>query len=35
MMILNLAMGQFTPSIAINLYVTTHLATIPLEETFK
>lgn len=35
MMTLNLAIGQFTPPIAVNLYVTTHLAAIPLEDTFK
>lgn len=35
MMTLNLAIGQFTPPVAVNLYVTTHLADISLEETFK
>jgi tripartite ATP-independent transporter DctM subunit len=32
---LNLAIGQFTPPVAVNLYVTTQLAGIRLEETFK
>lgn len=31
----NLAIGQFTPPVAVNLYVTTQLAGIPLERTFK
>lgn len=35
MMTLNLAIGQFTPPVAVNLYVTTQLADIPLEETFR
>lgn len=35
MMTLNLAIGQFTPPVAVNLYVTTQLADIRLEETFK
>ena len=35
MMTFNLAIGQFTPPVAVNLYVTTHLADIPVEETFK
>lgn len=35
MMTLNLAIGQFTPPVAVNLYVTTQLANIRLEETFK
>lgn len=35
MMTLNLAIGQFTPPVAVNLYVTTQLAGIRLEETFK
>lgn len=35
MMTFNLAIGQFTPPVAVNLYVTTHLAEIPVEETFK
>jgi len=30
-MTLNLAIGQFTPPVAVNLYVTTNLAGIPLE----
>ena len=34
-MTLNLAIGQFTPPVAVNLYVTTQLANIRLEETFK
>lgn len=34
-MTLNLAIGQFTPPVAVNLYVTTQLADIPLEETFR
>lgn len=34
-MTLNLAIGQFTPPVAVNLYVTTQLAGIRLEETFK
>ncbi len=34
-MTLNLAVGQFTPPVAVNLYVTTQLANIRLEETFK
>ncbi|SFM53153.1 TRAP transporter large permease [Thermodesulforhabdus norvegica] len=32
-MTLNLAIGQFTPPVAVNLYVTTNLASINLEET--
>jgi C4-dicarboxylate transporter DctM subunit len=35
MMTLNLAIGQFTPPVAVNLYVTTQLAGIRLEETFR
>ncbi len=35
MMTLNLAIGQFTPPVAVNLYVTTQLANIRLENTFK
>ncbi len=35
MMTLNLAIGQFTPPVAVNLYVTTHLADISIEETFR
>ncbi len=35
LMTVNLAIGQFTPPVAVNLYVTTHLAGINLEETFK
>jgi len=35
MMTMNLAIGQFTPPVAVNLYVTTHLASIPIEETFR
>lgn len=35
MMTFNLAIGQFTPPVAVNLYVTTQLADIPLERTFK
>lgn len=35
MMTFNLAIGQFTPPVAVNLYVTTHLADINIEETFK
>ena len=35
MMTMNLAIGQFTPPVAVNLYVTTHLAEIPIENTFK
>jgi len=34
-MTFNLAIGQFTPPVAVNLYVTTQLADIPLERTFK
>jgi tripartite ATP-independent transporter DctM subunit len=34
-MTLNLAIGQFTPPVAVNLYVTTQLANIRLEKTFK
>jgi TRAP-type C4-dicarboxylate transport system permease large subunit len=34
-MTLNLAVGQFTPPVAVNLYVTTQLADIRLEKTFK
>jgi len=34
-MTLNLAVGQFTPPVAVNLYVTTQLANIRLEKTFK
>ncbi len=34
-MTMNLAVGQFTPPVAVNLYVTTHLAGIGLERTFK
>lgn len=34
-MTMNLAVGQFTPPVAVNLYVTTQLADIRLEETFK
>jgi C4-dicarboxylate transporter, DctM subunit len=34
-MCLNLAVGQFTPPVAVNLYVTTQLADIRLEKTFK
>lgn len=34
-MTFNLAIGQFTPPVAVNLYVTTQLADIPLEHTFK
>lgn len=33
-MTLNLAIGQFTPPVAVNLYVTTQLANIRLEQTF-
>ncbi len=32
-MTLNLAIGQFTPPVAVNLYVTTNLAGLPLEKT--
>lgn len=35
MMTMNLAIGQFTPPVAVNLYVTTQLANIRLEHTFK
>ena len=35
MMTLNLAIGQFTPPVAVNLYVTTQLANIRLEDTFR
>ena len=35
MMTFNLAIGQFTPPVAVNLYVTTHLAQINIEDTFK
>ena len=35
MMTFNLAIGQFTPPVAVNLYVTTHLAGINIEDTFK
>lgn len=34
-MTLNLAIGQFTPPVAVNLYVTTQLAQIRLERTFR
>ncbi len=34
-MTLNLAIGQFTPPVAVNLYVTTQLANIRLEQTFR
>ncbi|GAB4361867.1 MAG: TRAP transporter large permease [Deltaproteobacteria bacterium] len=34
MMTLNLAIGQFTPPVAVNLYVTTNIGKIPLEDTF-
>jgi C4-dicarboxylate transporter, DctM subunit len=34
-MTLNLAIGQFTPPVAATLYVTTQLANIRLEKTFK
>jgi len=34
-MTFNLAIGQFTPPVAVNLYVTTQLADIPLERTFR
>lgn len=34
-MTLNLAIGQFTPPVAVNLYVTTQLAGIRLEQTFR
>ena len=34
-MTMNLAVGQFTPPVAVNLYVTTQLANIRLEKTFK
>lgn len=34
-MTMNLAIGQFTPPVAVNLYVTTHLANIRLERTFR
>ncbi|MBL0380855.1 MAG: TRAP transporter large permease [Desulfofustis sp. PB-SRB1] len=34
MMTFNLAIGQFTPPVAVNLYVTTQLADIDLEQTF-
>ena len=34
-MTLNLAIGQFTPPVAVNLYVTTQLADIRLEDTFR
>ncbi len=34
-MTLNLAIGQFTPPVAVNLYVTTNLARIPLEDTAR
>lgn len=34
-MTLNLAIGQFTPPVAVNLYVTTQLANIRIENTFK
>jgi len=34
-MTLNRAIGQFTPPVAVTLYVTTQLANIRLEETFK
>ncbi len=35
MMTLNLAIGQFTPPVAVNLFVTTQLAHIRLEQTFS
>lgn len=35
MMTLNLAIGQFTPPVAVNLYITTHLANINIETTFR
>jgi TRAP-type C4-dicarboxylate transport system permease large subunit len=31
-MTLNLAIGQFTPPVAVNLYVTTNLAQVPFEK---
>ncbi len=34
-MTMNLAIGQFTPPVAVNLFVTTQLAQIRLEETFR
>jgi TRAP-type C4-dicarboxylate transport system permease large subunit len=34
MMTFNLAVGQFTPPVAVNLYVTTNIGKIPLEDTF-
>jgi C4-dicarboxylate transporter DctM subunit len=34
-MTMNLAVGQFTPPVAVNLFVTTQLANIRLEQTFK
>jgi C4-dicarboxylate transporter DctM subunit len=34
MMTFNLAIGQFTPPVAVNLYVTTNIGKIPLEDTF-
>jgi C4-dicarboxylate transporter DctM subunit len=34
MMTFNLAVGQFTPPVAVNLYVTTNIGQIPLEDTF-
>lgn len=35
MMTFNLAIGQFTPPVAVNLYVTTNIGKIPLEDTFR
>lgn len=35
MMTFNLAIGQFTPPVAVNLYVTANIGKIPLEDTFR
>jgi len=35
MMTFNLAIGQFTPPVAVNLYVTANIGRIPLEDTFR
>jgi C4-dicarboxylate transporter, DctM subunit len=34
-MAINIAMGQFTPPVAVNLMVTARIAGIPLEDTFR
>ena len=34
-MAINIAMGQFTPPVAVNLMVTAKIANVPLESTFR